>query len=86
MTMICGEATIRLLERYGINTVFGIPGVHTLDFCRGLNKGGVRHMQARNEQGAGFMADGYARVTGKPSFHKSKQRTRLVLVCGLRID
>lgn len=66
MTMTCGEATIRLLERYGVDTVFGIPGVHTLDFCRGLDKGGVRHIQARNEQGAGFMADGYARVTGKP--------------------
>jgi thiamine pyrophosphate-dependent acetolactate synthase large subunit-like protein len=64
--MTCGEATIRLLERYGVDTVFGIPGVHTLDFCRGLDKGGVRHIQARNEQGAGFMADGYARVTGKP--------------------
>ena len=58
--------TIRLLGRYGVDTVFGIPGVHTLDFYRGLDKGGVRHIQARNEQGAGFMADGYARVTGKP--------------------
>lgn len=66
MTITCGEATIRLLERYGVDTVFGIPGVHTLDFCRGLDKGGVRHIQARHEQGAGFMADGYARVTGKP--------------------
>ncbi len=66
MTMTCGEATIRLLARYGVDTVFGIPGVHTLDFCRGLDKGGVRHIQARNEQGAGFMADGYARVTGRP--------------------
>ncbi|MCP4472678.1 MAG: FAD-dependent oxidoreductase [Gammaproteobacteria bacterium] len=43
----CGEATIRLLEKYGVNTVFGIPGVHTLDFCRGLDQG-VRHVQARN--------------------------------------
>ena len=32
----CGEATIRLLEKYGVSTVFGIPGVHTLDLCRGL--------------------------------------------------
>ncbi len=76
--MNCGEATIRLLARYGVDTVFGIPGVHTLDFSRGLHDGdhglrdgglgdgGVRHIQARNELGAGFMADGYARVTGKP--------------------
>ena len=66
MTAItCGEATIRLLEKYGVTTVFGIPGVHTLDFCRGLGRG-VRHVQARNEQGAGFMAEGWARATGQP--------------------
>ena len=61
-----GEASIRLLEAYGVDTVFGIPGVHTLEFCRGLNQGGIRHVQARNEQGAGFMADGYARVGNRP--------------------
>ena len=61
----CGEATIKLLEKYGISTVFGIPGVHTLDFCRALDQG-VRHIQARNEQGAGFMAEGWARATGEP--------------------
>ncbi len=61
-----GEATIKLLEDYGVDTVFGIPGVHTLEFCRGLNHSGIRHVQARNEQGAGFMADGYARASGKP--------------------
>ena len=63
--MTCGEATIRLLEKYGVSTVFGIPGVHTLDFCRGLDQG-VRHIQTRNEQGAGFMAEGWARATGEP--------------------
>ena len=61
-----GEATIKLLEKYGVDTLFGIPGVHTLDFCRGLNMSSIRHVQARNEQGAGFMADGYARASGKP--------------------
>ncbi len=61
-----GEATIKLLEQYGVDTVFGIPGVHTLDYCRGLNQSSIQHVQARNEQGAGFMADGYARASGKP--------------------
>lgn len=61
-----GEATIKLLEQYGVDTLFGIPGVHTLDFCKGLNLSNIRHVQARNEQGAGFMADGYARASGKP--------------------
>ena len=64
-TITCGEATMRLLEQYGVTTVFGIPGVHTLDFCRGLDQG-IRHIQTRNEQGAGFMAEGWARATGEP--------------------
>ena len=62
----CGEALVQLLEQYDVDTVFGIPGVHTLDFCRGLNASNIQHVQARNEQGAGFMADGYARTSGKP--------------------
>ncbi|MEP0940485.1 MAG: 5-guanidino-2-oxopentanoate decarboxylase [Rhizobiaceae bacterium] len=62
-----GEATMRLLARYGVDTVFGIPGVHTLEFYSGLAEGSaLHHVQARNEQGAGFMADGYARSTGRP--------------------
>ena len=66
--MSCGEATIRLLAQYGIDTVFGIPGVHTLDFCSGLGEdSSIQHIQVRNEQGAGFMAEGYARATGKPA-------------------
>jgi len=64
--MNVGEASIKLLEAYGVDTVFGIPGVHTLEFCRGLNRSSIQHVQARNEQGAGFMADGYARASGKP--------------------
>ncbi len=65
-TLTVGQAVIKLLEEYGVDTLFGIPGVHTLDFCRGLNISHINHVQARNEQGAGFMADGYARVSGRP--------------------
>lgn len=61
----CGEALVELLEQYGVDTVFGIPGVHTLDLYRGIANSNVRHVLARNEQGAGFMADGYARISGK---------------------
>lgn len=62
---------IRLVEGLvarGVDTVFGIPGVHTLELYRGLAAAGdrIRHVTPRHEQGAGFMADGYARVTGKP--------------------
>jgi thiamine pyrophosphate-dependent acetolactate synthase large subunit-like protein len=62
----CGEALVRLLQDYGVDTVFGIPGVHTLELYRGLAGNAVRHVQPRHEQGAGFMADGYARASGKP--------------------
>lgn len=62
----CGEALINLLEGYGVDTVFGIPGFHNLEFYRGLAKGNITHVLSRNEQGAGFMADGYARSSGRP--------------------
>lgn len=61
-----GEALIALLESHGVDTVFGIPGVHTVELYRGLARSTIRHITPRHEQGAGFMADGYARVSGKP--------------------
>ena len=61
-----GVALIRLLERLGVEHVFGIPGVHTIELYRGLAASSVQHHTPRHEQGAGFMADGYARVSGKP--------------------
>ena len=61
-----GEALITLLEAYGVDTVFGIPGVHTIELYRGLARSKIRHVTPRHEQGAAFMADGYARVSGKP--------------------
>ncbi|RDS92465.1 5-guanidino-2-oxopentanoate decarboxylase [Pseudomonas fluorescens] len=62
----CGEVLINLLERYGVDQVFGIPGVHTVELYRGLARSSIRHVTPRHEQGAGFMADGYARTRGKP--------------------
>ncbi len=61
-----GHAAIALLETYGVDTVFGIPGVHTLELYRGLADRKMRHIGVRHEQGAGFMADGYARASGRP--------------------
>lgn len=61
-----GERIIELLEAYGVDTVFGIPGVHTVEMYRGLGASTIGHVTPRHEQGAGFMADGYARVTGRP--------------------
>ncbi len=63
----CGEVLVELLQLYGIDTVFGIPGVHTVELYRGLPNSKLRHITPRHEQGAGFMADGYARAGGKPA-------------------
>lgn len=61
-----GEALVAGLCARGVEVVFGIPGVHTIELYRGLPGSGIRHVTARHEQGAAFMADGYARVSGKP--------------------
>lgn len=61
-----GEAIVGLLGEYGVDTVFGIPGVHNVEMYRALPRSKIRHILTRHEQGAGFMADGYARATGRP--------------------
>ncbi|WP_296256700.1 MULTISPECIES: 5-guanidino-2-oxopentanoate decarboxylase [unclassified Pseudomonas] len=62
----CGEVLVKLLEGYEVQRVFGIPGVHTVELYRGLAGSSIQHVTPRHEQGAGFMADGYARTSGKP--------------------
>jgi acetolactate synthase-1/2/3 large subunit len=64
--LTCGELLVQLLESLGVDTVFGIPGVHTVELYRGLPATRIRHVTPRHEQGAGFMADGYARTCAKP--------------------
>ena len=61
-----GQAAVRALESQGVDVVFGIPGVHTLEIYDALVESRIRHVLARHEQGAGFMADGYARASGRP--------------------
>lgn len=65
-TLSCGSRLMEVLRAYGIDTVFGMPGVHTLEAYRHMNAAGIRHIGVRHEQGAGFMADGYARVSSRP--------------------
>lgn len=59
------QLLIRLLERQGVQKIFGIPGGTNLPLYDALSKSSIRHILARHEQGAGFMAQGYARSTGK---------------------
>ena len=61
-----GVQLAHALAARGVEVVFGIPGVHNQEIYRGLDEAGLRHVLARHEQGAGFMADGYARASGRP--------------------
>ncbi|MEO1551075.1 MAG: thiamine pyrophosphate-binding protein, partial [Pseudomonadota bacterium] len=54
------------LKARGVDVIFGIPGVHNVEMYRGIEEAGLMHVLARHEQGVGFMADGYARATGRP--------------------
>jgi acetolactate synthase-1/2/3 large subunit len=64
------DAIIRSLEAEGVDVCFGIPGGMILDTYDALyraiaNGSKLRHVLARHEQGAGHMAEGYARASGK---------------------
>ena len=61
-----GVELAAMLAARGVDTIFGIPGVHNVELYRGIEEAGIRHVLTRHEQGAGFMADGYARASGKP--------------------
>ncbi len=67
MSLLTGaQAAIATLRAHGVKTIFGIPGVHTLSLYDEMRvEPGLRHILARHEQGAGFMAEGYARVSGQ---------------------
>ena len=66
MRITGGEAVVRSLEAHQVDTVFGIPGTHNLAIYEALRQtDSIRHILARHEQGAAFMADGYARASGQ---------------------
>jgi 5-guanidino-2-oxopentanoate decarboxylase len=65
MSRTIGCYLVELLAANDIDTVFGIPGVHNLELYRGLAASPIRHVLVRHEQGAGFAADGYARMSGR---------------------
>lgn len=68
MKMNGATLTIRLLERQGVTIVAGIPGGAILPIYDALSQSNqIRHVLARHEQGAGFIAQGLARVGGGPA-------------------
>ncbi|MGB5863644.1 MAG: 5-guanidino-2-oxopentanoate decarboxylase [Sulfitobacter sp.] len=66
VTRPLGAQISHMLKARGVDVIFGIPGVHNQEMYRGIEEAGITHVLARHEQGAGFMADGYARASGKP--------------------
>jgi acetolactate synthase-1/2/3 large subunit len=62
-----GEWIVAALQAEGVRHVFGIPGIHNLAVYDALlRQSTITHVLARHEQGAAFMADGYARASGRP--------------------
>lgn len=59
------KALVRALEKAGTEIIFGYPGGANLPIYEALQRSNIRHVQARHEQGAAHMADGYARASGK---------------------
>lgn len=59
------DLVVRCLESAGIEYVFGIPGEENLDLVDALQTSSIRFIVTRHEQAAAFMADVYARLTGR---------------------
>lgn len=67
VTRTGGEWVVEALRAEGVRHAFGIPGIHNLAIYDALlRQVDITHVVARHEAGAGFMADGYARATGRP--------------------
>ena len=67
MKLTGAELIIRLLELNRITTVAGIPGGANLPLYDALGSSSIRHVLTRHEQGAGFVAQGMARASGRPA-------------------
>ena len=69
--MTTGQAIAASLIAHGVDTVFGIPGAHMYDFNDALarEREALRFITTRHEQGAGYMAYGYAKSTGRPGVY-----------------
>jgi acetolactate synthase-1/2/3 large subunit len=67
-TRIGGHLVVEALESLGAEVAFGLPGIHALAIWEALRTSdGMRGLAFRSELNAGFAADGYARVSGKPA-------------------
>lgn len=67
MNISVSELIVRYLERLGIDHIFGVPGGHVLPIYDRLHDSTIRSVLVKHEQGAAFMAGGYARLAHRPS-------------------
>ena len=66
VNMTGAQALIQSLAREGVEVIFGLPGVQIMEIYDALyEQPGIRLITVRHEQSAGYMADGYARTTGR---------------------
>ena len=78
------EAFVRMLQRHGVKHIFGLCGDTSLPLYDALHRldHGMTHILTRDERSAAYMADGYARVSGKvgvcegPSGARGRRRAR----------
>ncbi len=64
--MTTSETFVRILEQYGIEYCFSVPGEENLDFLEAIRTSRIKLIVTRHEQTAAFMAATYGRLTGKP--------------------
>ena len=65
MKVQVSEVIVKFLQGLGVDTIFGMPGAHILPVYDGLYDSTIKTVLVKHEQGAAFMAGGYARLTGK---------------------
>jgi len=63
--MKASDLFVKALENEGVEYIFGIPGEENLDLLNSLKNSSIKLILTRHEQGAGFMAATYGRLTGK---------------------
>src|SRR5215216_8091125 len=63
------EIVVAMLKAYGVEYIFGVPGDTTMPLYDALHaaRGEIRHVMARDERSASFIADAYARLAYKPA-------------------
>ena len=83
MKIQVSELLVKYMERIGIDTIFGMPGAHILPVYDSLFDSTIQSVLAKHEQGASFMAGGYARASDKigACITKGKSKGQLAEEC-----